>query len=83
MVKCLKSLNRDLAKTIIIENHVENYSQNITNGVYIPTFTPGREDSWLKHLSSYLIGFLGLADFRTKIVEDFRLEEVFGGCRQS
>ena len=71
MVKCLENLGLDLAKTIIIENHVENYSQNLTNGIFLPTFYLNSEDHWLKLLSEYLLEFESVQDVRDKIRRDF------------
>lgn len=75
---------RSLNDIIIVETYMGNYSQNLTNGLFIPTFHPlqsAQEDFWLAALSRYLATFEGVENVREKIRRDFELDQMFSEGR--
>jgi TFIIF-interacting CTD phosphatase-like protein len=51
----LNLLDRDLSKTIIIDNLEENFRLTPENGIAVPDFIDDFKDNWLHILKDFLI----------------------------
>lgn len=54
-LKDLSRLNRDLSKTIIVDNNPDNFQMHPENGIYIKSWYEDPNDLALKHLTNVLI----------------------------
>jgi Dullard-like phosphatase family protein len=54
-LKDLSRLNRDLTKTIIVDNNPDNFQMHPENGIYIKSWYQDPNDLALKHLTNVLI----------------------------
>jgi len=54
-LKDLSRLNRDLSKTIIVDNNPDNFQMHPENGIYIKSWYEDPNDQALKHLTNVLI----------------------------
>ena len=70
--------NRQEKDIIIVDNHMANFTNRLTNGIWLPTYRiiDDSEDHTLKILIKYLLDFSNvesLPDVRVKIKTDFDL----------
>lgn len=54
-LKDLSRLNRDLSKTIIVDNNPDNFQMHPENGIYIKSWYEDPNDLALKHLTGVLV----------------------------
>jgi Dullard-like phosphatase family protein len=75
-LKDLSKLNRDLARTIIVDNNPDNFQMHPENGIYIKSWYEDPNDVALKHLANVLVKIasgsekdvrVSLANFNRKI----------------
>lgn len=74
-VKDLRILNRDLSKTIIVDNSAYSFGFQPENGVLVLPFKGERDDSELLMLGEYLTYLMKLDDFRSFNKKHFMYEE--------
>jgi Dullard-like phosphatase family protein len=76
-IKDLKILEegRSLSDIIIVDNRVESFFLQITNGIPITDYVGDKKDIMLQYLTTYLMSFLQVADVRKKIEKDFMINE--------
>lgn len=75
-VKNLHWLDRDLAKTVIVDNSLPAFSYNLANGVLIDSWYEDRNDRELYGLAKLLIKAKEYPDIRVFLKEVFMLEDV-------
>ena len=68
---------REISSIIIIDSVMSNFTNRLTNGIYLPTFSLHNDDDILRDLTSYLLSFENLTDVRPKIKTDFDLLNLF------
>ena len=78
----VKSLNlliqeRKIGDMIIVDSVMSNFTDKLTNGIYLPPYSLHDDDLILKELTSYLLSFENLEDVRPKIKQDFNLLSLF------
>lgn len=73
-LKDLSRLNRDLSKTIIVDNNPDNFQMHPENGIYIKSWYEDPNDMALKHLTNVLIRIAdsGEADIRKALATSNR-----------
>ncbi|KAK8795140.1 hypothetical protein WA588_003989 [Blastocystis sp. NMH] len=74
-VKDLNILNRDLSKTVIVDNYISCFGYNIENGIPIISWFDDRSDHELYNLSTVLLSFLSQEDIRPSIENLFHLKK--------
>lgn len=62
---------------------MRNYTNRLTNGIYLPQFSLHDDDEILQYLSNYLVNFEKVVDVRTKIKTDFNLLNLFNNFKQN
>ena len=74
-IKDLKILEigRSLSTVVIVDNNVQSFFLQLTNGIPIYDYEGDKSDTALLALTNYLKGFLGVADVREKINADFQI----------
>ncbi|KAK8827036.1 hypothetical protein WA577_007537, partial [Blastocystis sp. JDR] len=75
-VKDLNVLNRDLAKTVIVDNSISCFGYNIENGIPIISWFDDKSDHELYNLSTVLLSFLKKDDVRPSIEKLFHLRQL-------
>jgi len=76
-IKDLKILEegRDLSEIIIVDNNIQSFFLQLSNGIPIYDFLGDKSDDCLLPLTEYLKTFLHVYDVRTKIDRDFKIRE--------
>jgi len=77
-IKDLKilELGRTLSDIVIVDNNVQSFYLQLTNGIPIYDFEGDKQDSILVNLTAYLKTFLDEEDVRVKINEDFQIMRI-------
>jgi TFIIF-interacting CTD phosphatase-like protein len=77
-IKDLKILEegRSLSDIVIVDNTVQSFFLQLSNGIPIYDYTGDPADQVLLSLTHYLMSFLDVPDVRTKIDKDFRIKEL-------
>lgn len=72
-IKDLKILEegRSLSDIIIVDNNIQSFFLQLSNGIPIYDYTGDKKDLVLLSLTEYLKGFLDVPDVRKKIDRDF------------
>jgi TFIIF-interacting CTD phosphatase-like protein len=72
-IKDLKILEqgRDLADIVIVDNNIQSFYLQLSNGIPIYDYEGDKNDCLLVSLTAYLKQFLKIPDGRTKINADF------------
>ena len=70
-IKDLARLGRDLSKTIIVDNNIENFQLQPENGIYIKTWLDDPNDTALSHLARVLmlVASKDVGDIRAYLAE--------------
>lgn len=74
-IKDLNVLNRDLSKTVIVDNYISCFGYHIENGIPIISWFDDKSDHELYNLSTVLLSFLSKEDIRPSIEELFHLKK--------
>ena len=77
-IKDLKILEegRDLKDIIIVDNCIQSFFLQLSNGIPIYDYTGDKKDEVLLTLTGYLKSFLKEDDVRVKISKDFQIKEL-------
>lgn len=89
-ILCGKNSGRDASNIIVIDSQMTNFSNKLTNGIYLPPFRLNsvNDDICFNSLGNYLKTFImddnkELIDVRLKIKTDFDLLTIFNNNKQS
>ena len=68
--------NRKKEQVIIVDTNMHNFTLQLTNGIFIPSYRVhnDHEDTFLNSLREYLLEFVGVLDVKQKIKNDFGLD---------
>ncbi|CDW78735.1 nli interacting factor-like phosphatase family protein [Stylonychia lemnae] len=94
---CGSESNRDIKRSIIVDNNIYSFQKHLTNGLQIPKYEGQQEDNWLELLGDYLIeSFCNQIlnqsidspshksiDFRKVISQDFCFDRIIENTRTS
>lgn len=77
-IKDLKILEegRSLKDVIIVDNNIQSFFLQLSNGIPIYDYTGDKKDEVLLSLTEYLKSFLNVIDVRQKIDKDFKIKEI-------
>ena len=79
----LLTKERKISEILIVDSVMSNFTNRLTNGIYLPPFSLHSDDYILKDLAKYLATFEGLNDVRPKIKSDFNLLSMFNNYKQT
>lgn len=75
--------NRNIKDIIVVDNKVQGFAYNITNGIYIPPYEGPptdknpTQDNFFMYLFDYLKDFNDIEDVRKKIQREFNIKTLF------
>eukprot|EP00347_Sterkiella_histriomuscorum_P006657 403351931 len=77
-IKDLKILEmgRDLKDVVIVDNNVQSFYLQLTNGIPIYDYEGDKTDNILINLTAYLKQFLHIEDVREKVNKDFQIMKI-------
>ena len=77
-IKDLKILEegRSLKDIVIVDNNIQSFFLQLSNGIPIYDYTGDKNDSVLPFLADYLMEFMDAADVREKIDVDFKIKKL-------
>lgn len=80
-IKDLKILEegRSLKDVVIVDNNVQSFFLQLSNGIPIYEFTGDKSDQVLPLLTDYLLQFQSVNDVRVKIDKDFKIKKLIDG----
>ena len=67
---------RNMPDVVIVDNNVQSFYLQLTNGIPIYDYEGDKEDTALLALTPYLRSFLAVADGRDKINTDFEIMKI-------
>jgi len=67
--------NRDIKKTIIIEDNIPCFFKCIRNGIFVPSYDGSKYDTYFQNILKFLLEIKDVDDVREYIHEKFHLEE--------
>lgn len=76
-IKDLRILNRDLSKTIIIDNNILSFAFQLDNGVPTIPFYNDKSDRFLKRISDYIFRLRDYNDVRDLNRKEFMLQKTY------
>ena len=81
-MKDLNVLNRDLTKTILVDNSPHAFGYQVDNGIPIESWFEDANDTELLKLAKFLKGILGQEDVRPMIREKFQSQQRVDSARK-
>lgn len=69
--------NRNLAKTVIVDNSIVAFATHLENGVHIPTYYGKTNDSCLKDIMDLLISISDSQDIRKELDKRIGLKKLY------
>ena len=82
-IQVLTAGGRTEENIIFIDNTMSNFTNKLTNGIFVPAFLLSEQDFILKSLQQYLINLYELKDARQQIKTDFNLLNKFNNSKQN
>ena len=76
-IKDLRILNRDLSKTLIVDNSILSFAFQMDNGIPIIPFYNDRNDSILPKLKDYILSLKEFEDYRLANISKFGLRFLY------
>jgi CTD small phosphatase-like protein 2 len=75
-LKDLNILGRDLSRVVIVDNAIQAFGYQLTNGIPIESWYSDRNDRQLLDVLKFLEKLVGVSDVRPIVRREFRLHEI-------